>query len=256
MRIALFTLLAAAAFAQPAFEVASVRMEPEGAFPRAPSLTPRRTGGQLTWSPTLNMLVRYAYDLPNWRLTGVKAESQFYTIGATFPAAATEADVRTMLRQLVKERFGMESHTVTQERSGYALVVGRDGHKLQQAGPNGELPPMPDYFKKMPLDALAGRVVTSMEGPGTAAITGRGVPVSMLVSELSAALETLVIDQTGLAGNYYFGFRFLRDALDPAATSIPVFDAIQDELGLRLEATKGPAEILVVDRIAKVPTDN
>lgn len=88
-----------------------------------------------------------------------------------------------------------------------------------------------------------------MEGQGITAITGRGVPISKLADELSAGLAAFVNDRTGLTGKYYFGFKFLRDEfLTSNLEGVSLFTAIQDQLGLKLEKQKGPAEILVVDQ--------
>jgi len=101
-----------------------------------------------------------------------------------------------------------------------------------------------------------------MEGPGTSAITGRGVPLSRLAAEISNAVGAPVWDRTNLTDEYYFGFRFLRDdgaganARDPNVLSLPIADALQQEVGLRLERTKGPVEILVVDHVQRAPTEN
>ena len=162
-----------------------------------------------------------------------------------------------MLRKLLQDRLGLATHRVTQQRNGYELVLAKGGVKLHKA--SGEPPPMPDYFKKFPVDALNGRVMTTAEGRGIAAITGRGVPVAKLAGELSEMLRTFVVDRTGLAGDYYFGFTFAREVGAAPAEEFnapELFDVLQRELGLKLESTKGPVEILVVDRVEKSPTAN
>jgi uncharacterized protein (TIGR03435 family) len=77
-----------------------------------------------------------------------------------------------------------------------------------------------------------------------------------LADELSENLSAFVLDQTGLTGKYYFGFRF-QSVSRPSdqADSPSIFSAVQDELGLRLDKQKGPVEMLVVDHLEK-PSEN
>ena len=242
----------------PAFEVASVRVDQGAGPPVGLSLTPRRTGGRLTWTTTLFMLAQYAHNLPGWRISGIKSEPIFYTISATMDPAVNEAEVRRMFQGLLIERFGLVAHKESRELSGYALVVAKNGPKLAVATELGEAPPMPEYFKGKSPEAFEGRIVSSVEGPGTTAITGRGVPVGKLADEISAGLGEFVKDETGLNGKYYFGFKFLRDDFlaDGKVEGVSLFTALQDELGLRLERQKGIVEMLVADKIEKVPTEN
>src|SRR5579863_3880592 len=89
----------------------------------------------------------------------------------------------------------------------------------------------------------------SMEGKGASTLTGRGVSTAQLAETLSATLGTVVLDQTGMTGNYYFGFKFLSVQNNPSdeVEGSTIFSALQDELGLRLEKQKASVEILVID---------
>jgi uncharacterized protein (TIGR03435 family) len=181
----------------------------------------------------------------------------FYRIDASAEAKATVDDVRSMLRQLLIERFKLTSHTRVEQRSGYALVV-VDRPKLQRAAANGEIPAMPDYLKGQPAALFEGASFVSMEGIGIAAITGRGVPLARLAETLSEELKEFVTDETRTTGNFYFGFTHRRvDAADVGAPeATPIFDALPEALGLRLERRKGPVEFLVVDHAERIPSEN
>ena len=91
-------------------------------------------------------------------------------------------------------------------------------------------------------------------------ITGHGAPMQALADHLSNAalqLDRPVIDQTGLKGNYDFTLEWSPDNVplgDSAAPSL--FTAVQEQLGLKLDARKAPVEIIVVDSAEKVPTEN
>ena len=194
----------------------------------------------------------YAYRLPGWRISGIEKAQSFYTIDATLDASATEDQVRLMLQALLVERLNIVSHRETKELPGYALVVAKKGPKLKTADGLGEEPPMPDYLGGNSPAGLKGRLLTTAEGKGTSAILGRGVTIARFAEELSAAIGASVWDETGLTGEYYFGFKFQRmDYTGDDAEAPSVFSVVQNELGLKLEKRKGPVEILVVDHVDK-----
>jgi uncharacterized protein (TIGR03435 family) len=255
--------LAGAAFAQesrPRFEVESVRaLPPSSGLPPGFAMNPRRTGDRLTWTTSLYDLTRYAYSLPAWRLSGIEPQQSYVAIAAKVDPRATPADIRLMLRALLIDRFKLVVRTTREQRSGYTMMVAKNGPKLEMAKADGSMPPMPAYMGS-PRPApgpFEGYIFTSAED-GCCAITGRRVPIARLADELSAQIGAFVIDQTGLKGTYYFGFKFQRlDRLDADAADAPsVFNALEDELGLTLNKTTGEVEMLVVTHVEKVPTEN
>jgi uncharacterized protein (TIGR03435 family) len=265
--LATIALLAACqAFAQTgkpseSFEVASVKEVPGHDLPAGFSTAPRRSGGRISWVTNPALLLRYAFGLPDWRIVRAdksdkNSDEPFYAIDATMDASATDDQVRAMLRKLLEDRFGLVTHRETNTVQGYALVVAKNGPKIKPAVP-GETPPMPAYLAGKSPEAFEGRIMTSKEGKGTSALMGRGVSIAQLVNELSANLNTLVLDQTGMTGSYYFGFKFLTVRDVPAADveGSTIFDALQSELGLRLEKQKGQVEVVVVDHLGK-PSGN
>jgi uncharacterized protein (TIGR03435 family) len=119
-----------------------------------------------------------------------------------------------------------------------------------------EAPPMPEYLKGGTPADFEGQILVSKEGRGMAAVTGRGVSLSQLADTLSETLSTFVLDRTGITGKYYFGFKFLKDSAPSDAEGSTLFIALQEELGLRLKRQKGPVEVLVVDHMEKLPSEN
>jgi uncharacterized protein (TIGR03435 family) len=243
-----------------AFEVASVKLVPDPGqgLPKGFSLNPRRSGGRISWTTNETLLLRYAFNLPDWQIVRLDKDhdESSYAIDATMDEAATDDQIRVMLQNLLVTRFGLVSHRESKEVQGYALVVAKNGLKIRAAVPD-ETPALPDYMGSKPAAAFEGRIFVSAEGKGTSALTGRGVSMAQLADTLSATLGTLVLDRTGIAGNYYFGFRFQSPRNSPGddTDGATIFTAIQDELGLRLEKQKGTAEVLVVDHLAK-PSEN
>jgi uncharacterized protein (TIGR03435 family) len=143
------------------------------------------------------------------------------------------------------------THT-TKELPVYALVVAKNGPKLQESKEDGG-----NHFQGV-----------SMGGPGQ--LTGERVPMKFLIQVLSQNVGRPVINQTGLDGKYDFklnwtpdqsqmnsfggsGGRDMPPPVDPNGPSI--FTAIQEQLGLKLDSQKGPVEILTIDGVDK-PSEN
>jgi uncharacterized protein (TIGR03435 family) len=150
-----------------------------------------------------------------------------------------------MIRQLLADRFKLAVHPETRQLPVYALVVAQNGPKLQPAK-----------------DPDAGTSLSSRRGQ----LTAKGVSSAQLAEKftrsLSDELGRIVIDKTGLTGRYDLTLKWTPD-IGPAPllngepdTSAPsIFTAIQEQLGLKFESTKGPVPVLVVDH-AELPSEN
>jgi uncharacterized protein (TIGR03435 family) len=116
---------------------------------------------------------------------------------------------------------------------------------------------MPEYFKGKPeLKAIMeGSIVQSTEY-GLRVITGRRVSMPKLAEALQDPLSAFVLDESGLPGDYYFALEFVPGNNPKNIDGPSIFAAIQEQLGLKLEKRKGPVEVLVIDHLAKVPTEN
>src|SRR5262249_48060089 len=154
----------------------------------------------------------------------------------------TEEQLRQMMQALVIERFKLTFHRETKEASVYALVVGKNGHKLEEAKADD---PGPQLQLRMRRE-----------------VTAKKADIGKLAGILSMALDRVVIDQTGLKGNYNFELKWTPDESQPrgldspdAAASDPsgpsLFTAVQEQLGLKLEAKKAPVDLFTIDRAEK-----
>jgi uncharacterized protein (TIGR03435 family) len=151
-----------------------------------------------------------------------------------------------MVRALLEDRFQLKVHRETKEMPVYALVAAKDGPKLSVAAD------------------------TSVHGGRTppGAWNLKNVGTADLVKYLSQQLSRTVIDETGLSGHYDVKLEWkpergeggpealgLPPAFDtaspPASTGRSIFTAIQEQLGLKLESTKGPVEMVVIDHAEK-----
>lgn len=148
-----------------------------------------------------------------------------------------------MLQKLLVDRFNLKFHYEMRELPIYALVIAKSGIRMTEIqpaiGPNG----MKDG---------GGREVSRGH------IRSMGQPMKPLVNSLTKELGRVVLDRTGLNGYYDFALKWTPDdgTSVPEGSSAPsIFTAVQEQLGLRLEPTKAPVQVLVVDRIERPSTN-
>jgi uncharacterized protein (TIGR03435 family) len=203
-----------------------------------------------------------------------------FDIQAKLPEGASEEQVPEMLRAMLAERFGMKTHRESRTVGAYALVVGKNGAKLQPS----TLPP--DSEPAQGLAALTpstGGKMSSTGGPaGPTQITlgPNGAQLVMLKTKISALADLMtsilgkpVVDRTGLTDYYQMTLDIPQEDMqnvaralgmggpaaaagaptDPGGSSM--FQAVE-KLGLRLDSRKEQIETLVIDHIEKVPTAN
>ena len=166
-----------------------------------------------------------------------------------------------MLRSLLEDRFRLSAHRETRDLPIYALVLaradGRLGPRLRQT--------TSDYCAKL-LEAAGkpgdtpiptGSPACGMRPGGNGnEVTAGAVPMNELARLLNVVSGRTVVDRTGLTGVWDFGLKwspFDAPAPDPDRPSI--FTALQEQLGLRLDATTGPVEVLVIDRVEPLIPD-
>ena len=184
---------------------------------------------------------------------------------------ATERTVLmgTMLRTLLEDRFKLKIHRETEEVDMFALTVAKGGFKLKPMK-DGDCEPLdgvPTFPPAPGAKPLCNSLNMGGRGPNTVWTFG-GFPVSSLASRLSGTLGRHVIDQTGIKGEFIIRFEFHPDENTPgirwpaerdADTSAPqaasVFTALEQQLGLKIEKTKGPRGFLVIDSIERPTPD-
>src|SRR5215472_436559 len=234
--LAALSSVLSAAQTQPAFEVASIRRNVHGGDARVDI-----TRGRVTMNnASLRTLIRNGYDIQNFQFAGGPGwlDSDSYDISATISdgAEVTEAQYRALVRAMLTDRFQLKVHWETRQGDVYALVVAKNGPKLKVADPSKE----PGLNTN--ISAHEGRMI------------GINAPVFYLSSVLSNKLSHPVIDKTGLQGKY--DWTLVWDP-DPGtdSTEPSIFTAVQEQLGLKLDAQKGPVKMLVIDSVAR-PSEN
>jgi uncharacterized protein (TIGR03435 family) len=154
---------------------------------------------------------------------------------------------RNAIRVLLAERLGLKTHTETRESSTYHLVVAKGGVKMQAvpAPPDGEAPAAPP-----PANVQTHASQHGLEFVGTNA------SLRAITGALSSMVEAPVVDRTGLTGAWNYTLQFGREwsAHDPDSWP-SIFTAVQEQLGLRLDAVHESVANLVVDQMTK-PTEN
>jgi len=242
MRTIVAVALAMAAHAQPQpaprveFEVVSVKPADPGANGSSWGAPP----GRLTMrNTTLKNLVMNAFRLNEYQITGGPKwmDSARFNIDAKLPAGAPQDQIPLMMQAMLADRFKLQSHRETRTLREYALVVAKGGAKFPEVD-KGDHPGAGTY-----------------QDPHE--ILGRGRPVSDMARMLVDAVDAPVIDRTGLKGQYDFELRFAPLSVTPEANEglPPIFAVLQEKLGLKLQAMKGPVEVLVIDR-AEMPSAN
>jgi len=228
----------------------------------------------------LRSLIGAAYRMPAARVLGgpewvgaASIDMRFvggdrFDIAATLPEGTSAKEVPAMLRALLAERFKLTVHTEVREAPIYALLVARSDRRLGA------------QLRKAPVDCEAG--VGALVVPDAAAVVtpelkpedqgrcklevggeilGRGQRLSALARMLSLFVDLPVIDKTGLSGGFDFDLKFSEletapDAVGPRSDpASSIFTAVREQLGLKLQASRGDLEFVVIDRVAH-PTEN
>ena len=269
----------------PSFEVASVKPNHSG------DMRIRFMGlpGKLNISgTTAKMLIANAYGVKDFQVSGGPSwiESERYDIDAKADDARIEEmrkmtpqdaakQNQLMLQSLLADRFQLKVTHTTKELPAYALVVGKSGPKLQEAKPGANVP---EGFK-----GPDGRPpkFPNMIRMGRGQLNAQGIQMTTLAAVLSQQLGRTVLDQTSLKGNYDISLQWTPDPGAPGMAGGPpgmnpgpppgagptpdspppdtsgpsIFTAVQEQLGLKLDSTKGPVETIVIDHIER-PSEN
>jgi uncharacterized protein (TIGR03435 family) len=261
---------------KPKFEVASVRENTSGSNQVSIGVEP---GGRFgAFNIPLITLLRSAYRLQDSQLVGAPdwTETSRYDISARaegdLPPSSPIGPPSTrmlMLQSLLEDRFKLKVHREVREQPIYALVKARSNAKF---GPQLTRSDVDCQVKATTPEKPSEwpRCGTSM---GFGEIKGRARPMTLLASMLAQVVHRPVVDRTGLAGGYDFDLRWTPDQLPARAPGTPVdqpfrmngveidptgpsiFTAVQEQLGLKLESTRGPVEVLVVDHIERPAPD-
>lgn len=199
---------------------------------------------------TVKSLLEDAYGIRKDLISGVPGpiESAHFDVMAKIvdPDAAairklTPRQRGAMLLPMLAERFQLKAHTETRILPVFELVVVSSGPKF-----------------KLSADQKSGDTGTSIQGNDRGVqLTAHGITIKSLASSLEGQMHRPVIDKTGLAGNYDVAMKWSSDTVPSSEANAgpSIYTALQEQLGLKLRATKGPVETLVVDHV-EMPSEN
>ena len=235
------------------FDVASIRRSES--LQGGGSMGVRPGGTFVVRNVAARALISLAYDVPMDRVLDAPAwtSEERYIIDAKAEGLSTMAEARPRVLALLQQRFNMAARKEKRELPVYLLVLARQDGRL---GPR---------LKRNDLDCLnaeARAKAVAAAAPGTMVCgltfdTGRfqggALALRDLIGTLTSASGRPVLDRTGLAGTYDVDLEW---AASPEATDrVPIFTAVQEQLGLKLESATAPLDVIVVDRIDR-PSEN
>ena len=260
-----------------AFEVASVKQNKSGDG----NGNMRGVGSDRVVATNMPVrpMITFAYQVAGYQLIGgpgwlasdrydinAKLEAAPTSVQPFVPGSSTPNPMQLALRHLLEDRFKLKMHRETRELDIYALVLARPGGPpgpglkpttmdcvaaaKAASGRQGE-PPPPFGAPGQPFCGISG-------SPGR--VKFGGLPASSFATALSGPAGRMVVDRTGMTGSWDFELTFAPEnrgpdapPADPNAPSF--FTAIQEQLGLKLESTKGPVDVLVIDSVEKPVED-
>jgi bla regulator protein blaR1 len=249
MKSALWILLCTRAlFAQPTFEVASIKPNTSGE--RWESVSPV-TGGKLTAkNVTVGWLVKTAYHVEPFQIAGLPAwanTERFDVLARAADAHTTPEQLRQMIRTLLADRFQMAMHKENREQPTYSLVVARNGAKLKKAAK--------DVCAESTMEHPCGgfRIYKRSQ------MWGETVTVQQFAAELTYMMGRMVVDKTGIPGLFDIRVEWTPEQfgpepgaeVKPEEANATLFTSVQEQLGLRLVSEKAPVETIVVDRVSR-----
>jgi uncharacterized protein (TIGR03435 family) len=248
------SLHAQAAKLPSSFDVVSVRVNNSGL--RTVMIDAEKNSFTAT-NVTLMTMLDLAYGMKSDQISGAPgwAESTHFDFQAKLLdadgidlEALTDKQLEPILQSMLVDRFKLKTHAETKTLPVYELVVAKGGTKLKAS------PLTTAEGQEMPREGM----ITVHRGD----MSGTGMTMARLSSLLGDAVRRTVIDKTELTGNYDVALRWTpegeaNNAGDSGATDVPppIFTAVQEQLGLKLQAGKGPVATLVVDHVEK-PSEN
>lgn len=213
----------------------------------AATVKPNLSAGNLSkWDPdhhgnfkaenaSLKNLIGFAYHVPGLMISGPSwIESLRYDVNAKGTPEASDSQVAMMMQGLLEERFRLRVHREAREMPVYFLEIANGGPKAPPADPS----------KPAPTSHLPSGAWSYLYMPGT---------LAAFAGNLSGFAGRPVIDLTGTAGTYHFELWFNNHS---ESDGPDLFNALREELGLRLRSGRDSVEILVVDNAEKVPVEN
>jgi uncharacterized protein (TIGR03435 family) len=270
MRLLALILALSAQAAPRSFEVASVKPR-DPANPRS-MMVGDPSGRFTTMNIPVVMLIRTAYGLQNDQVVGgpdwIRTEG--FNITAKAPDGTPVTAMGPMIESLLADRFQLTFHREKRELPVYALVKARSDGSL---GPRMTPNPCVWDFTKPPAPPKPGEPQCGNISEGFGRMTLNAMPVPVFLQYLAPKLNRVVVDRSGLTGNFDIELQWTPDQLPARPPGAPadqpirvngveidpngpsLFTALQEQLGLKLDGARAPVEVLVIDRVERPTPD-
>jgi len=236
--------------ANPSFDVATIKPNDSGGS----SMQALTVNGRnfATRNSSLGDLIMFAYSLQSKQIVGAPdwLDKDRYDIAAVpdTEGMPNPDQLKSMIRKLLAERFGLKFHPDKRELSAFVLTVAKTGQKLEPTQATG---PLPGIGMRPGADGLT--------------IIARNASIATFQGFLQAlVLDRPVVDKTGLTGKYDFSVKFTPDdsqfnghppqlpkGTETTETAPSLFEAMQQQLGLKLTAEKTQVDVIAIDHVEK-----
>jgi uncharacterized protein (TIGR03435 family) len=206
-----------------------------------PNLITPSPGGVTMTNTSLKAVVQWAYHLQSVQVVGPAwLDSNRYDIVAKAATATPPEELRRMTQTLLAQRFQLTFHHDTKVMPAYIVTVAKGGHKMKPSEGEGEMQVKP-----------TGKGLT---------VAFTHVTLAQLAEFASSPLQGVIVDQTGLHGAWDF-------TLDPSSVMLNqpadredainmIIQVLSEQLGIKIDEKKVPAEIFIVDHAEKIPVEN
>ena len=261
-------LVLAAQSDSPRFEVASIKPSPADALGGMMFSGPAPAEFSIRNAPLLSIIM-VAYGRRDYQLVGSPdwTQSERYDIRAKYPNPDARRQWTAMLRALLEDRFRLRTHVETREAPVYALVMARGDKRF---GPQLQKTPRDCAVYLAELAKAGSSRVVNQGDPCAAGVYGdgrgrnmwaSGRTMAQIAAMLSGVTDRDVVDRTGLTGEFDVRLNWQPDAGirstpgQPGDGGVSLFTALQEQLGLKFESSRGPVEMLVIDSVERPTPD-
>lgn len=270
MRLLALVLALAAQAAPATFEVASVKPH-DPANPRT-MMVADASGRFTAVGISAVTLIRTTFNLQDDQVVGGPdwLRSARFDITAKAADGTSPTTIGPMLEALLADRFQLKSHRETRELPVYAVITARRDGRL---GPRLVANSCAWDFTKPPAPPKPGEKICGNISEGVGRMSLNAIRIRVFLQYLAPKVDRVLVDRTNLIGNFDVELRWTPDNLPPRPAGAPadqpirvngqdidpngpsLFTAMQEQLGLKLDGTRAPVEVLVIDRLERPSPD-
>ena len=217
------------------FEVATIKPHTSSGAPDEVSGGDDKNGLLRIDNLPLKAVIELAYGVRDFQFEGPGwLSAPRFDIRARLPTGYTSRQFQPLLQNLLADRFKLTVHHASKQTPAFAMVISKGGSRFHEsAGPRG-------FFTARP-----------------GLISGTRVSIKELAAALAGMVDWPVVDRTALTGAYDLKLGWTPDQATQTPEAGPsIFTALQEQLGLRMQTTKPLVDVVIVDHVERVPSEN